>query len=72
MAENKTKATDSSVDSYIEAIDDEVASAVRQYSMQNPSAAVPALTRGLTATRKAIGKDGGQRVTIVLQERLER
>ena len=24
------------------------------------------------ATRKAIGKDGGQRVTIVLQERLER
>ena len=37
------------------AIDDEVASAVRLFSMQNPSAAVPALARGLTATRTAIG-----------------
>jgi LmbE family N-acetylglucosaminyl deacetylase len=36
------------------AIDNEVQASVRAFSIQDPSAAVPALARGLTATRRAI------------------
>jgi LmbE family N-acetylglucosaminyl deacetylase len=38
----------------LEAIDTEVRTAVAAFSMQKPSAAVPALARGLAATRQAI------------------
>jgi len=38
------------------AIDVEVQAAVKAFSMQDPSAAVPALTRGLAATRTAIAQ----------------
>jgi LmbE family N-acetylglucosaminyl deacetylase len=41
--------------SLLSAIDVEVRAAVAAFTMQNPSASVPALTRGLAATRKAIG-----------------
>ncbi len=37
------------------AIDTEARAAIQTFSMQNPSASVPALARGLAATRKAIG-----------------
>src|SRR5262249_20282927 len=38
----------------LNAIDAEVQAATRSFSMQNPSASVPALARGLAATRRAI------------------
>jgi LmbE family N-acetylglucosaminyl deacetylase len=48
------RAAPASAPALLSAIDQEVRAAVAAFSMQNPSASVPALARGLSATRAAI------------------
>lgn len=48
------RATPAGVDAHLQAIDREVTNAIVAFTMTNPSATVPALTRGLKATRDAL------------------
>ena len=52
--------TPSNAPPLLAAIDAEVTAAVQAFSMQNPSASVPALVRGLAATRRAIAQLNGE------------
>ncbi len=54
------------------AIDAEVKAAVTAFSLQDPSASVPALVRGLTATRKAIAQFAAEPEAVFILEIKER